>query len=53
MDPATGAMWKLPESLHGTLAQKKTSIILDGRELSVVLLEDVPDELRKVMVRIN
>lgn len=53
VDPATGAMWKLPENLHGNLPGKKTSLILGDQEFLVVFLEDVPEELRGAMIRIK
>ena len=53
VDPATGAMWKLPPIVNATLSEKTTLLIINGRELKIVLLEDVPIKLRSQMIRIK
>jgi len=53
VDPATGAMWKLPNSVNVTLAEKTSAFIIDGKELKVVFLDDVPVQLRSQMVRVK
>jgi len=53
VDPATGAMWKLPPTVSATLSEKATSLIINGKELKIVLLEDVPKALRSQMVEIK
>lgn len=51
VDPLTGAMWTLhPKTIDKTL---ETQVSATPGSLSVVLLEDVPAELRDEMVRIN
>lgn len=53
VDPATGAMFKLPEHVHGSLAEKKTSLLPEQRGLWVGTLEEVPQELRAQLERIR
>jgi hypothetical protein len=56
VDPATGAMWKLPEDISVNLSQMPDSGIsmkVNGKEIKIVLLEDVPKELRDKLVRIK
>ncbi len=53
VDPATGAMWKLPDSISVILAEKTSAFIIDGKELKVVFLDDVPAQLRAQMVRVK
>lgn len=55
VDPLSGAMYNLsPEqvntSLSTTISHNQT---LDDGNISIVLLEDVPNDLRKKMTRIN
>ncbi|MEW6291598.1 MAG: hypothetical protein AB1545_17315, partial [Thermodesulfobacteriota bacterium] len=53
VDPATGAMWNLtPDKIDTTLEENKTSNN-DMMNLRIVLLEDVPDNLKDKMIRIN
>lgn len=53
VDPATGAMWNLtPDQIDTTLEENKTSSN-DMMNLRIVLLEDVPDNLKDKMIRIN
>ncbi len=46
VDPATGAMWKLPESKTVTLAEETASVIIRGRdrELRIAFSDDVSIE---------
>ncbi len=53
VDPATGAMWKLPEGINVTLAENTSTFVIDGKELKVVFLDDVPVQLRSQMVRVK
>ncbi|VAX33145.1 hypothetical protein MNBD_NITROSPIRAE02-37 [hydrothermal vent metagenome] len=53
VDPATGAMWKLPDSINVTLAEKVSAFIIDGKELKVVFLDDVPAQLRSQLIRVK
>ncbi len=53
VDPATGAMFKLPEQVHGTLAAKQTSFLPEQRGLWVGTPEEVPQELRAQLERIR
>lgn len=53
IDPATGAMWKLPEIASATLPMQ---IDPDGQknvQLKVQTIEQVPSELRDDLIRVN
>lgn len=52
VDPLTGGMWTLtPKEVDGQLESSVSQN--SGLDLSVVLLERVPDDLRNEMVRVN
>ncbi|NOZ26417.1 MAG: PEGA domain-containing protein [Nitrospirae bacterium] len=53
VDPATGAMWKLPDGINVTLAEKTSTFVIDGKELKVVFLDDVPAKLRSQLVKVR
>jgi uncharacterized protein YceK len=53
VDPATGAMWKLPPEVSATLTKETSSLIIDGKELKIAFIEDIPVHLRAKMVRIR
>jgi hypothetical protein len=53
IDPMTGAMWALPATLHGNLGERKTSLIMGDRELTIVLLQDVPVELHDQLIPVS
>ena len=50
VDPATGAMWTL-KNLHVDLSSESSSLSRDG--LHIVTIDDVPEDLRSKMVRID
>lgn len=52
VDPATGAMFKLPEQIHGTLAAKQSSSLSGEGGLWVASLDDIPKELRPHLERV-
>jgi hypothetical protein len=54
IDPFSGAMYNLsPERIDAQLLQGGGNSSLSPNSISVVLLEDVPESLKKHMVRIN
>lgn len=54
VDPLTGAMWKLePQNITTDLAKTTSSLDPTDMTLQVVLLEDVPEDLRVDMIRIK
>jgi hypothetical protein len=53
VDPATGAMWKLPPSLHASLAENTTSFVIDQDSVQVALFNDVPESMRNKLVKIQ
>ena len=52
VDPITGAMWKLPKQLTVTLAEK-VALNDQERALRVVSIDQLPNSLRKHLIRIN
>lgn len=54
VDPLTGAMWTLaPREINSTLQSKTTDLPNNQRTLSIVLLEDVPDQLQDKLIRVK
>lgn len=54
VDPATGAMWNLgPKEIDESLTAQQASMRLTPGEIQVVLLEQVPLELRSQMVSLS
>ncbi len=54
IDPLTGAMWTLtPQEVNVDLTQNMSESRNDSFTLTVVLLENIPPELRPKMVRIK
>jgi len=51
IDPATGAMWKLQESLSVSLNRDESQS--SEKDLTFMTIEEVPEHLRDDMVRIN
>jgi hypothetical protein len=53
VDPITGKMWKLSPYAIGNLSPEKVS--LDGKkhELQIVSLYQIPEEMRKNLIRLN
>ena len=46
VDPATGAMWKLPEAASAQLSQKISSKVLEPGQLQVVSIDQVPPQMQ-------
>lgn len=54
VDPLTGAMWKLePQDVNANLVESTSSLDTSEMALQVVLLEDVPENLRVNMIRVK
>lgn len=53
VDPLTGAMWTLPENLTVTLSKRETSLNKDNMGLRIVLFDDLPENMRSKLVRID
>ncbi|SHJ99602.1 hypothetical protein SAMN02745216_02667 [Desulfatibacillum alkenivorans DSM 16219] len=53
VDPATGAMWKLPPNLTTSLEPKVTALNMDGQSVKVALFQDVPAHLRAELTPLN
>lgn len=56
VDPATGAMWKLPPMISTSLAEKSPSTSMtapDGSTVAVMSLNDVPADLRSSMIPVE
>ena len=52
VDPATGAMWKLDESVTGSL-QQVSSTDTSSTSLNIVMLEDLPEKYHAGLVPIG
>jgi len=52
VDPATGAMWKLPDTYVAVLPPKVASIRKPG-QLTIASINDVPAHLRSELTKIN
>ncbi len=55
VDPATGAMWKLPENVEGTLTQTNTAALESGisPQLQVVTIDQIPENERYKLIKLN
>lgn len=56
VDPATGAMWKLPEYHNVTLEEQAALTMMGTPEIDgvrVVSIEDIPQAMRAQLVRVN
>jgi len=51
VDPCTGAMWTLEEKVHADLGKPTSQV--QQRVLKVVMLDQVPSELRPKLVRLR
>ncbi len=53
VDPITGKMWKLQKNVFGELSPEKTALNQSQRELKVMTLGQVPQNMRKYLVALN
>ena len=53
VDPATGAMWKLPEHCSAVLKPNVSALNLDGQNVKIVYLQDVPRDMMGEMAPLN
>jgi hypothetical protein len=55
VDPATGAMWKLPENVDGNLAKDSATAFENGisPQLQVVTIDQIPQEQRERLIKLN
>ncbi|MBN1404452.1 MAG: hypothetical protein JW942_08320 [Opitutales bacterium] len=56
VDPATGAMYSLPEDVVANLDAKSSATLLedgDNANLLIVNIDDIPEELRSQLVAVN
>lgn len=53
VDPATGAMFRLPETFSADLTAQVSSKAPSSTELKIISLNDVPQELRSQLVRVE
>ncbi|SDK45263.1 hypothetical protein [Microbulbifer yueqingensis] len=51
IDPATGAMWKLPKTAHVSLQPQTAAAALDG--LTIASIDQVPEEEKSQLVRVK
>lgn len=53
VDPATGAMWKLPEKIDASLGEASRASNSDRNEFKIVSINDIPPSLRTELVMID
>ena len=53
VDPATGAMWKLPETVASTLHEHKSANNEAGKKLKVLSYNSIPEKYREHLVLMN
>ena len=53
VDPATGAMWKLPKEITADLSPQQASLNDEINSIHVLSIDQVPEALRDKMVQIN
>jgi len=53
VDPATGAMWKLPEAISASLTENTSASNTDNAVLQFVMISDVPEKYRDQLVRVQ
>jgi hypothetical protein len=53
VDPATGAMWKLPPTLQASLVENATTSMLDKNNVKIALIDDVPVGLRNQLKKVQ
>jgi len=56
VDPATGAMWKLPNDVGGNLAHQDATAKLENGiapELQVVTLDQIPDAMKSQLIELH
>jgi hypothetical protein len=55
VDPATGAMWKLPENIDAKLPQDNATALEDGiaPQLQVVAIDQIPDWQKAQLIKLN
>ncbi len=52
VDPATGAMWKLPTNISVNLKAPISELIFNGKKLKIVLMNDIPKNIINSLDRI-
>jgi len=55
VDPATGAMWKLPNNVSVTLSQINTGVSMkyQNKEIKIVFYNDIPKPWKQKLIKIN
>lgn len=51
VDPATGAMWKLPETAHVSLQSQTAATSVDG--LTIASIDQIPEELKSQLIPVE
>ncbi|KUJ83028.1 hypothetical protein AWR36_010840 [Microbulbifer flavimaris] len=51
VDPATGAMWKLPATAHVSLQSQTASTSVDG--LTIASIDQIPEELQSQLIPVE
>ena len=53
VDPLTGAMWKYPNTFNTNLSKNYKSGANEDGSLKIISMNDVPEEMRSQLIRIN
>lgn len=53
VDPATGAMWKLPETVTGQLKPGSTAKVNQGTTLTVMTINELPKNLHSALIPVT
>jgi hypothetical protein len=53
VDPITGKMWKLPPQSITNLSPEKVSLNKNKRELQIAFIDQVPEEMKKNLIKLN
>lgn len=53
VDPASGAMWKLPESVNASLSSMATLSNGNGKSIKIVDKASIPADLQKKLIAVR
>lgn len=52
VDPATGAMWKLPDHFNANLVEKATTLTDGRQQMQIASLDDIPESMKKSLIKL-
>ncbi len=53
VDPATGAMWKLPPNVSATMYEKNTALNTQGQTLHILSYNNIPDSEKANLISVE